>query len=177
MKKFRLAKVEDALQILNVYRPYVTSTPITFEVEMPTLANFTDRISENLKKFPWLVCEIDNQIVGYAYAGTFKNRCAYAWSVETTVYIHENFHKRGIGKELYLKLFEIIRQQGAVNIIAGITLPNAASVGLHEGLGFVKVAQFKDVGFKLGRWWDVGYWQLQLQKPLEPEALSPYSVN
>jgi L-amino acid N-acyltransferase YncA len=124
----------------------------------------------------WLVWEQKNQILGYTYAGPFKSRCAYYWSVESTVYVRQNFQEKGIGKSLYQNLLKRLSHQGAVNIIGGIALPNTSSVALHEGLGFKQVAKFKDVGFKLGRWWDVGYWQLQLQKPAEPSALRAPSL-
>lgn len=174
MKKIRLAKLTDASQMLELYRPYVLDTAISFELEPPSLQEFKKRISENLGNFPWVVCEIDEQVVGYAYSGAYKSRCAYAWSVESTIYVNRNFHGKGIGKDLYRHLFALLKDQGVVNVIAGIALPNDASIIIHESLGFAKVAQFKDVGFKLNRWWDVGYWQLQLQKPMEPEALRPY---
>jgi L-amino acid N-acyltransferase YncA len=122
----------------------------------------------------WLVCEQDGRMAGYAYAGPYRSRCAYSWSVESTVYVHREFQGKGIGKKLYRQLFEILKGQGVVNVIAGITLPNEASVGLHESLKFEKVAEFKDVGFKLGHWWAVGFWQLQLQKPDRPKDLGQY---
>lgn len=177
MQKIRLATPEDAHQMLEIYRPYVLNTAISFETEPPSLQEFQERISENLERLPWLACEIAGQIVGYAYAGTYKSRCAYAWSVETTVYVHQDFHGQGIGKNLYRQILSLLKEQGVVNVIAGIALPNEASIGIHESLGFEKVAQFKDVGFKLGKWWDVGYWQLQLQKPVEPKALHPMHLN
>lgn len=173
MRKVRIAKIEDASKLLEIYRPYVLNTAISFETEPPTLQEFQSRISESIDKFPWVVCELEGEIVGYAYAGAYKSRCAYAWSVESTVYVQENLQGQGIGKHLYRHLLAMLKQQGAVNVIAGIALPNQASVGIHESLGFEKVAHFKDVGFKLGKWWDVGYWQLQLQKPIEPRSLLP----
>lgn len=171
MQNIRLATLDDAAAITDIYRPYVLDTAISFESEAPSGAEMRGRIEQNLGSFPWLVWEENGSILGYAYAGAFKSRCAYSWSVESTVYVRQNFHKKGIGKMLYRDLLERLKSQGAVNVIGGIALPNAASVGLHESLGFKQVAQFKDIGFKLGRWWDVGYWQLQLQKPAEPAAL------
>ncbi len=169
--KIRHASVQDAEKILDIYAPYVLETPISFETTVPNLKEFTDRITETTKKFPWLVCELDQQIVGYAYASTYKSRCAYEWSVESTVYVGKNYHGKGIGSKLYKELFPLLKFQGAVNVIAGITLPNVGSVRLHESLGFMPVGSFKDVGHKLNKWWDVGYWQLQLQKPLQPQPL------
>jgi len=171
MSKIRTATLEDAPRLLEIYAPYVQDTPISFETEVPSLAEFEGRMRETLPKYPWLIYEADGKICGYAYAGSYRSRCAYGWSVESTVYVDSKFHKKGIGKALYQKLLDLLREQGAVNVIGGITIPNDGSVGLHESLGFAKVAQFKDVGFKLGKWWDVGFWQIQLQKPTEPGCL------
>ena len=171
MKAIRTVKKSDAKDLLEIYTPYVTDSPISFEIEPPSAEEFQQRISTTLEVFPWLVYEVENQVVGYAYAAPFKNRPAYNWSVESTVYIHKNFHRKGIGKELYQELFRSLREQGVVNVIAGITIPNETSIKMHEHLGFVNAARFKDAGFKLGRWWDVGYWQLQLQKPQTPMNL------
>jgi L-amino acid N-acyltransferase YncA len=171
MKKIRTASVNDAEFMLEIYRPYVLETPISFETELPSLDEFSKRISETLQKYPWLVCEVDNKVVGYAYAGAYRSRPAYSWSAESTVYVQKGFHGKGIGKDLYANLLKILEAQGIVNVMGGITLPNEASVKLHEHFGFVQVAQFKDAGFKMDRWWDVGYWQLQFQKPEEPNRL------
>lgn len=171
MLKIRLASLDDADAIAEIYKPYVLDTAISFETAAPSASEMRDRLKQTLEHFPWLVCEQENSILGYAYAGSFKSRCAYSWSVESTVYVRQDSHKKGIGKLLYQNLLLRLEAQGAVNIIGGIALPNAASVALHESLGFKQVAQFKDVGFKLGRWWDVGYWQLQFEKPTEPIAL------
>jgi L-amino acid N-acyltransferase YncA len=174
MKPFcsiRTADVNDAEVMLGIYRPFVLETAISFETETPSLEEFQKRITEISENFPWLVLEQEGKLIAYAYASPFKSRCAYSWSVESTVYVHKDFQRKGLGKQLYLELIDRLKEQGVVNIIGGIALPNNASVGLHESLGFKQVAQFKDVGFKLGKWWDVGYWQLQLQKPNMPEPL------
>ena len=173
MQKIRLATLEDTSAMLDIYKPYVEHSAISFEVVPPSLEEFRNRITKTLEKYPWLVCEVDNQVVGYAYATEYRSRKAYQWSVEATVYLHSGFHRRGLGRDLYKKLFELLKQQGFVNVIAGITQPNSASVCLHEALGFTPVGIFHDVGFKLGQWWDVGYWELQLQKPQQPVALHP----
>lgn len=171
MEIIRLAKTEDASSILEIYRPYVLETPISFETSAPSLEEMRRRLADTLAAFPWLVFEVENSVIGYAYAGPFKSRCAYSWSVESTVYVKKDCRGRGVGKKLYQELLKRLKDQGAVNAIGGISLPNEASVGLHESLGFRQVAQFKDVGFKLCKWWDVGYWQIQLQKPAEPTPL------
>jgi L-amino acid N-acyltransferase YncA len=171
MTNIRPATVDDAASILEIYCPYIRETAITFELEPPPIIEIQERINQTLELFPWLIWEQEGLILGYAYASPFKSRCAYSWSVESTIYVRQKHHGKGIGKMLYQSLLANLKSQGAVNVIGGIALPNAASVGLHESLGFKQAAQFKDVGFKLGRWWDVGYWQLQIQKPNEPKPL------
>ena len=174
MNNIRLATTEDADSILDIYRPYVVETAISFEAEGPTIDDMKGRIAKTLSLFPWLISEEDGVITGYAYAGPHRSRCAYSWSVESTVYLRRGCQGKGIGKKLYGELINRLKTQGAFNILGVIALPNEASVGLHESFGFKKIAEFKDIGFKLGKWWDVGYWQLQLQKPLKPEALLRY---
>lgn len=169
--RIRSATSADAARILEIYGPFVTDTAVSFETEVPTLEEMRNRIDETTQKFPWLVYEANNQVIGYAYAAPHRSRCAYAWSVEVTVYLDPKFHGQGIGRALYKRLFEVLREQGAVNAFAGITLPNEASVGFHEAMGFKKIGQFKDIGFKLGKWWDTGWWQLQIQKPEVPRVL------
>lgn len=168
----RDATILDAETLLNIYSPYILETAISFETSLPTIEEFKKRITDTQQKFPWLVCQIDNEVVGYAYAGPYRSRCAYEWSVESTVYVHKEHHGKKIGKHLYQRLLELLRAQGVVNVIAGIALPNDASVGLHESLGFSSAGVFRDVGYKHEKWWDVGFWQIQLQKPLTPVALT-----
>lgn len=172
MSKIRSAAPQDAPYILGVYAPYVLGTSVSFETEVPSLEEFRRRVQETQAKFPWLVCEDDGRVVGYAYASPHRSRCAYEWSVESTVYIEAGYQRKGIGTRLYRELFRLLKAQGVVNVFAGITQPNEGSVSLHESLGFVPIGRFKDVGFKQGKWWDVGWWQLQLQKPVQPTSLS-----
>lgn len=168
MSMIRLAIPDDAAAIAEIYRPYVLETAISFETDAPSAAQMNERIHQTLCKYPWFVFEEAGEILGYAYAGSFRSRCAYSWTVESSVYVRQGLHGKGIGKQLYQTLLEALKRQGAVNVIGAIGLPNESSVRLHESVGFVKVAHLKDIGFKLGRWWDVGYWELQLQKPLAP---------
>lgn len=172
----RLARAEDAPDLLEIYKPYVSETAVSFETGVPSVSEFADRIRDTLSQFPWLVAEIDGRAVGYAYAVAHRARKAYDWSVDSTVYIGNGFRGRGIGRALYSRLFELLKEQGVANVFAGITQPNEASVRLHESLGFVRVGLFKDVGFKLGKWWDVGWWQLQLQKPDRPKPIRSFSL-
>ena len=175
MVNIRPAKISDAKNLLEIYRPYVENSPISFEYKTPSLIDFENRITNTLKTYPWLILEKEGEIAGYAYAAPYRSRCAYNWSVEATVYISHNFARQGFGKSLYERLFEILKKQGAVNVFAGITLPNESSIGLHEALGFSPIGIYKNVGFKFDKWWDVGWWQLSLQKPEKPATFINYS--
>jgi L-amino acid N-acyltransferase YncA len=165
----RLATEDDAGQILAIYAPIVRETPISFEAEPPTVEAMRQRISDTLAGFPWLVCESADELLGYAYGSRHRARAAYDWSAEVSVYVHASARRSGVGRDLYRSLFEILRLQGYCNALAGATLPNPASVGLHESLGFQPVGIYRSVGYKFGAWHDVGWWQLSLQ----PHAASP----
>jgi L-amino acid N-acyltransferase YncA len=177
----RLAKSRDAASIAEIYGPIVTSTPISFEVEPPDEHEFQRRIAKVLPAHPWLVCEYQQQLAGYAYASRHHERAAYQWSVDTSVYVHSNFRRRGIGQALYTSLFRILIAQNYYNAYAGITLPNPGSVGLHESVGFKRLCVYRNVGYKLGTWYDVGWWELSLQAvtstPASPRSLSDVQSN
>lgn len=159
----RAASPGDAAQIADIYNHYVANTVITFEEHPVSADEMSARISEvQSQNLPWLVAEADGSVVGYSYATRWKSRSAYRHSVETTIYLKDGHSGRGVGKTLYSALFPILRQQGMHAVIGGAALPNAASVALHEGLGFERVATFRQVGFKHDRWVDVAYWQLIL---------------
>ena len=160
----RQATTEDAPQICDIYNHYVVKTLITFEEQPVTHDEMVQRIQETLPSLPWLVWEQEEgqQLVGYCYASKWKDRCAYRYSVESTVYLRPDSAGRGVGSKLYDSLLSELRQRKFHAVIGGIALPNAASVALHEKLGFKKVAQFQEVGNKFGQWIDVGYWQLLL---------------
>lgn len=164
MKLLRLANETDARQILDIYRPYIENTSITFETELPTEEVFKERIRNCLVNWPWLVCEIDGTIAGYAYAARYRERTAYQWSVESSVYIHDDFQRKGIAKALYTALFEILKKQGFRNVYAVINLPNDKSVAFHESCGFTYFATYEQVGYKLGKWKNVGWWRLILNE-------------
>ena len=169
----RLATTEDTSAIHSIYTPYCL-TPISFEAEPPGESAMRQRIEKTLATAPWLVCELDGDILGYAYASPHGERAAYRWSVNTSVYIQPRRTRSGIGRALYVVLFELLRLQGYVNAYAGITLPNAASTGLHESLGFRLVGMYPQVGFKYGVWHDVVWYGLQLQSPPSlPESPKP----
>ncbi len=159
----RHATVDDAEQVAAIYNYYIANTVITFEIEPVDAGEIADRIdATNAIPLPWLVAERQAKVLGYAYASKWKGRCAYRFAVESTIYLDIEQTGKGIGLPLYSALIDAIRAQSMRSVIGGISLPNDASVRLHERLGFQKVGHFERVGFKLDRWVDVGYWQLQL---------------
>ena len=163
----RLAIVDDAPQIHAIYAPIVAETAVSFELEPPSVEEMSQRIETTLFTLPWIVCE-QGGIIGYAYAGVFRSRPAYQWTVEVSVYVHADHRGKGVARALYISLFECLRVQGYRTALAGIALPNSASVALHEGLGFRSVGVFHHVGYKLGAWHDVGWWELLLQRLPDP---------
>ncbi len=165
----RLATENDAGAIRSIYAPIVRDTVTSFEYVEPTEEDIRGRIGKVLKDLPWLVCEHNGVVCGYAYAGKHRERTAYQWSVDVSVYLHADYRRRGIGRALYTALFDILRLQGYYNAYAGVTLPNPGSAGLHESLGFIPVGIYEKVGFKMGGWHDVGWWQYELQ----PRSVSP----
>jgi L-amino acid N-acyltransferase YncA len=152
----------DAVALCDIYNHYIRETVVTFEETPVTRDEMSRRIEAVTAHLPWIVWERSGSVVGYAYATTWKARSAYRFSVETTVYLAPAVVGRGIGRALYRELIVRLRALGMHCAIGGIALPNAGSVALHERMGFRKVAQFDEVGFKQGRWVDVGYWQLML---------------
>ncbi|MCC8363327.1 N-acetyltransferase family protein [Lysobacter sp. A6] len=159
----RPAEQDDAAAIAAIYNHYVATTCITFETEPVSTVEMAGRIGEGHDaKLPWLVSVEGGAITGYAYASKWKGRCAYRYSVESTVYLDQARKGCGIGKALYAALIDALRAREMQTVIGGIALPNDASIALHERLGFERVAHFKRVGFKQERWIDVGYWQLLL---------------
>lgn len=158
----RKVKPSDIPQILEIYNYYIENSTVTFEEELLDLETFSQRISEITQKYPYLVYEEKGQILGYAYAGIFRTRIAYRFSVETSVYVHKDHYKKGIARNLYADLLEALKSSDIKSAIGGITLPNEASVRLHESMGFEKVGHFKQVGYKFDQWLDVGFWQKML---------------
>ena len=159
--RIRIATRRDASKLLEIYAPYVEKTAVTFECEVPAVPEFEKRIGHVLEKYPYLVAEREGAISGYAYAGTFKNRAAYRWAVETTVYVREDLKKMGTGRELYAALEKILSMQNILNLNACIAYPCEAedpyltrdSVQFHEHLGYQFVGQFHWCGYKFGRWY------------------------
>jgi L-amino acid N-acyltransferase YncA len=168
----RVTTQDDAAAMLEIYSPFILNSGITQETEVPSVEEFQKRISSTLEQRPWLVCEISGEIAGYAYAAKHRDRRGYQWCVESSVYIGEKFTRYGVGFSLYTALFEILKIQGYVNCYAVITLPNERSTSFHEKFGFRYFTTFKDIGYKLGQWHDVGWWQYDInphtKDPVDP---------
>ena len=161
----RPATTFDAAAIAGIYNHYILNTVVTFEEEVVVASEMAGRITEvGESGLPWLAWVEQEKVLGYAYASKWKSRCSYRYSVESTVYLDQAATGRGIGTKLYAGLIAELQQGKNHAIIGGVALPNAASVALHEKLGFEKIAQFKEVGWKFEQWIDVGYWELILDK-------------
>jgi phosphinothricin acetyltransferase len=171
----RVATAADAEAIAAIYAPYVLETAISFEEVPPSAAEMAARMAKALPTHPFLVLEEGGRIAGYAYAGPHNERAAYRWSANVSVYVAADAHRRGIGRALYERLIETLRRQGFHSLYGGITLPNAKSVGLHEAMGFTHVGIYREVGFKFGRWHDVGYWRLGLADGPPAAEPTPFS--
>jgi len=172
----RLAGPGDAAQVAAIYAPHVTAASTSFEYVPPDAAEMASRIASTLAYAPYLVLETGAEVRGFAYASKHRERAAYQWSVDASVYVRQDAQRRGVGRALYESLFALLRLQGFYAAHAGITLPNPASVGLHEALGFRPVGVYRSVGFKRGAWHDVGWWQLPLRErtgtPDPPRSLT-----
>jgi phosphinothricin acetyltransferase len=155
----RSATLADAQACLAIYTPAITESATSFELEVPTVAEFAGRIDKALADYAWLVFESDGRVVGYAYGGLHRARPAYRWSTEVSVYVAPDQAGKGIGRRLYEALFPILAGRGYATALAGITLPNDASVALHRALGFTPVGVFHNIGWKFGRWHDTSWWE------------------
>ncbi|WP_107979688.1 arsinothricin resistance N-acetyltransferase ArsN1 family B [Pseudoduganella sp. UC29_71] len=162
MSTIRPAAAADAAAIAAIYNHYVATTTISFEEQPVSVEEMAGRIGTVSAKLPWLVCEQDGIVMGYAYATPWRVRSAYRFSVESSVYVSPEHPRKGVGSRLYRALIDELRARGLHMVIGGIAQPNEASVALHEAMGFRKVAHFAEVGMKFGRWIDVGYWELKL---------------
>ena len=159
----RDAVAADAAALLDIYRPFVLDTPVSFELEPPSTVEFEQRIATARSRWVWLVAERGSDLVGYAYASSYKSRAAYRWSVETAVYVHEDHRGQGVGMTLYSRLMAALAEKGYCTAYAGITLPNEASIRLHRAVGFREIGVFRRAGWKFGRWHDVSWWQRELR--------------
>ncbi len=156
----RKVKLTDSAQIADIYNYYILNTHHTFETEPLSADEMRQRIAETSEDYPYLIAEYEGVIQGYVYAAQFKLRQAYKHSVEVSIYVRNQAKQKGIGSELYQRLLEELAETDVHALMAGISLPNEASVRFHEKLGYEKVAHFKEVGYKLGRWVDVGFWEM-----------------
>jgi phosphinothricin acetyltransferase len=155
----------DAAACAAIYEPYVRTTPISLEDLPPSADQLAARIERYQRSYQWLVAEDDDRVVGYAYGCPHRERAAYRWATEVSVYVAPQCHRRGYGRALYAELLPQLAAKGLHVALAGVTLPNDASVALHESLGFIPVGIYRQIGYKLGYWWDVGWWQLSLHDP------------
>lgn len=162
MTRIRLATINDAKEIRDIYAPNILNASISFETELPSFEEMQSRIQTILQKYPWIVCEVDEKIAGYVYASKHRDREAYQWSCECSIYMNNDFKGKGIGKELYQLLFQILKLQGFRNVYAGITLPNEGSISIHEKCGFKHFATYENIGCKFDNWHSVGWWKLQI---------------
>jgi len=159
----RLATEADVPGILDIYAPYIKQSAITFEFKIPSQTAFWQRIQTVLAEAPWLVCTKGDAVSGYAYASKHRIRDAYRWTRELSVYIHPEHSGKGIATALYVALIELLKIQGYTNALGGIVLPNEVSVHLHQKVGFRRIGVYHQVGFKLGQYWDVEWWELPLR--------------
>lgn len=166
----RIAGDHDAAAIAAIYAPAVTDSAITFETAVPDAEAMRRRISERLQHYPWLVLEDEGRVLGYAYASRFRERAAYDWICETSVYVHAGARRRGVARRLYAALLSTLTRQGITQAVGVITLPGEISVALHERFGFRHTGTWHQAGYKLGRWHDVGIWQLALAEPAQPPS-------
>jgi phosphinothricin acetyltransferase len=173
----RIARDEDAAAIHAIYAPHVSEGVATFETALPGVEAMRERIRARLPHYPWLVWEEGGAVLAYAYAGRFRERAAYDWIAETSIYVDTGAQRRGIARRLYAVLLDTLRLQGLNQAVGVITVPNPVSVGFHESLDFEPAGVWRQCGWKLGRWWDVGVWQKELQVAANPPpAVTPFAA-
>lgn len=172
--RLRLATPADGPACAGIYEPYVTDTCVSFELTPPDGTEIGARIARTIERLPWVVAEVDGLVRGYAYAGRFRDRPAYDWTAETTVYVDRAFQGRGIGRAVMGAVLTILRLQGFHVAVAGVTPPNPGSVGAHLALGFERIGLFEEIGWKDGRWHGVEFFGLELSRPVSgPEPVRP----
>lgn len=177
----RTADIEDAAALLQIYKPYIEETAITFETEVPSLEDFTQRIAKTLQRYPWIVIEEEGKILGYAYTSAFKGRAAYDWSAETSIYVAMDQKGKGLGRKLYEELEKVSKRQGIENLYACIAYPigedpylDTSSVSFHEHLGFAKKAHFEKCAYKFSRWYDMVWYGIDLGDHEIPQPFVPF---
>ncbi|AUV81668.1 GNAT family N-acetyltransferase [Salinigranum rubrum] len=176
----RPARPADAAAIRRIYAPYVEETAVSFATAPPSVEDLETKVEKTRSQYPWLVAERESEredgVVGYAYAGALRERDAYQWTAELSVYVAETAQREGLGRRLYEALLAFLERQGYASAYGVVTLPNPASVALHESLGFERVGLFDDVGYKHGAWHDVGWWRRRLPEPAAPDPPVPFSA-
>lgn len=175
----RNAEIKDAEQILKLYAPYVERTPVSFELQVPLISEMQQRIASISSQFPFLVAEIEGHVIGYCYASSYRDRMAYAWNCETSIYIAQNFFGKQLASLLYSKLLEELQQRNFIWAYGVIALPNEKSVNFHKKMGFIPVFTYEKVGYKFDQWWDVLWMRKELNKPenyARPVIKTPYSL-
>jgi L-amino acid N-acyltransferase YncA len=164
----RIARADDATAVHDIYTPSVLQGVETFETELPGVDAMRERMLTRLRHYPWIVWEENGRVLAYAYASRFRERAAYDWIAETSIYVHADARRRGIARRLYGALLDAMRLQGINQAVGVITLPGTSSVTMHESMGFTPAGVWRSSGYKLDAWWDVGVWQLELQSPENP---------
>jgi L-amino acid N-acyltransferase YncA len=172
----RLAGPDDAAAVQEIYAPFVTDSVVSFELTPPSEEEMARRLATTLERTPWLVYEADSRVLGYAYAGWHRQRPAYQWTVEVSAYLREEARRRGIARLLYQKLFDVLVLQGFYNAVAGITLPNEASVSFHTAMGFKPVGVYHGIGYKFGAWHDTAWFERDL-RPRDANAEDPVPLS
>jgi phosphinothricin acetyltransferase len=166
----RAIESQDVQACLEIYSPFITHSAVSFELDVPTLSEFQQRVSQITRKYPWLVAIENNEVLGYAYASNYRDRLAYQWNVEVSVYVHADQKQKKIGQTLYTELLRLLQLQGFCKAFAVIAIPNEASVKFHAHMGFKEFALYEKVGFKVGKWHDVLWMQYELNATANPIA-------
>lgn len=173
----RLATPEDAAKLLPLYAPFVRETAVTFEYEVPEVEEFADRIRRVRQDLPWLVCEINGQTAGYSYASHFRERAAFGWDCEFSIYLHKDFFRAGVGSALFRCIKELLTAQGYCRFYSMITYPNPQSVEFHRKNGWQELAVYPQCGYKHGSWHDLLVMQMLLQDPMPGSPQPPVAVD
>ncbi|WJJ95960.1 GNAT family N-acetyltransferase [Algibacter luteus] len=159
----RSVHIDDASALLDIYNYYVLNTTVNFDIDPLSLETFTDKINHIVSEYPYIVYEENNEILGFAYGSRFRPRPAYNYTAESTVYVKHTAHGKQIGSKLYAELIRLLKETDLHTVLGVLTVPNDASINLHEKFGFEKVAHLKEVGLKFGEWQNIGIWQLKLR--------------
>ena len=174
--KIRLVEEQDFGGMLAVYAPNVINTAITFEYEVPSLEEYTERVKKIAAHYPCLVCVQNNQVAGFAYGSVHRVKTAYQWSTESTIYVDPKFHGKGVARILYHALLSVLELQGFINVYAGVTTPNPQSEQFHLAMGFAEIAVFERIGFKLGKWHDLKFFEMYLAEHTA-NPVAPVSID